>query len=158
MKVVGLSATIILNKTQLSPDAPPEYLLLYEATPDSFILKAQVQWDETDTAGRLDARVWLNPLGCQNSSGVDGLSYGYIYGPNHPYYAVKVFDYYFDKPIVVYDSFYVGGTDHSCSGIFSPEPIPPPPGHGHYIAFRPTQAKFDTTCLFPIALWKLYHY
>ena len=153
MKVVGLSATIFLDKTHLSPDVPPEYLLLYEATPDSFILKAQVQWDETDTAGRPDAYMGINPISCQNTSGQGGLSY---VSYNNPYYVIKTFDYYFNKPITVYDSFYVGGTSRGCSSMFTHEPIPA--SYSYYIIFRPsTYVRYDTACLFP-ALWKLYHH
>ena len=154
MKVVGLSATIILNKTQLSPDAPPEYLLLYEATPDSFILKAQVQWDETDTAGRPCPLLMLNQISCHNTSGRDGIIYVQLY-LNNPFYAVKQFDYYFDKPIIVYDSFYVGGTCHSDEYPFNNEPGPV--SKSSYLTFRTTWESYDSTCVLP-ALWKLYHY
>ena len=108
MKLVGLSAHVCLIRAQISPNAPSEYLLLYEATPDSFTLKAQVQWDESDTAGRPDGSYMVNTINCHNNSNIDGIS-TYYYADVTPY-AIKIYDYYFDKPITVYDSFYVGGT------------------------------------------------
>ncbi|MBR3412268.1 MAG: T9SS type A sorting domain-containing protein [Bacteroidales bacterium] len=154
MKVVGLSATIFLVKAQLSTEVPPEYLLLYEATPDSFILKAQVQWDETDTAGRPCPLLMLNQISCHNTSGQDGIIYQQPY-LNNPFYAVKQFDYYFDKPITVYDSFYVGGTCHAFEYPFTHEPGPV--SKSSYLTFRTTWVGYDSTCVLP-ALWKLYHY
>ena len=74
MKVVGISAHVFLNKARINPDATPEYLLLYEVTPDTFELKAQVRWYEDDTAGRPDGRYMINPLSCHNPSG-NALSY-----------------------------------------------------------------------------------
>ena len=154
MKVVGLSATIYLVKAQLSTEVPPEYLLLYEATPDSFILKAQVQWDETDTAGRPCPLLMFNQVSCHNTSGLDGISSIQPY-LNNPLYAVKQFDYYFDKPITVYDSFYVGGTCHAFEYPFTHEPGPV--SYSSYVTFRTTWQRYDSTCVLP-TLWKMYHY
>ena len=146
MKVVGLSAIVFMG--DIRTDAPPEYLFLYEATPDSFILKAQVQWDETDTTGRPHARVLLNQntVNCPSSWDVSTITYKSA--------NLRLFDYYFDKPITVYDSFYVGGSDYSCMGFINPEFS----GASlcYYLTFRPS-FYYDTDCVFP-ALWKLYHH
>ncbi|MBR3412100.1 MAG: T9SS type A sorting domain-containing protein [Bacteroidales bacterium] len=153
MKLVGLSAHVCLIRAQISPNAPSEYLLLYEATPDSFTLKAQVQWDESDTAGRPDGSYMVNTINCHNNSNIDGIS-TYYYADVTPY-AIKIYDYYFDKPITVYDSFYVGGTCYGLLHIFSPEPYTA--SDNNYIVFKPTWDPEDTACISP-AFWKLRHY
>ena len=153
MEVIGLSAAVRFMHGHLLSDVPTEYLLLYEATADSFILKAQMQWDETDTAGRPDGRYLINPLGCQNPSSqyqLDSFSGGRGFG-------IKIFDLYFDsdKPIVVYDSFYVGGTVYGGRGLFSGEHTPI--SNSSYLTFLPAYTVTDTECYSP-ALWKMYHY
>ena len=157
MKVVGISAHVFMNKRMMNPNATSEHLLLYEATPDSFILKAQVQWFETDTAGRPDGYYMVNPLNCHNPSQDYELSY-YWYASNHPYYAIKVFDMFFDKPVTVYDSFYVGGTSRFMSGFGGPEHCDSCISQSRYIVFVTSNTgRNDTTCYMP-SLWKMYHY
>ena len=152
MRVVGISAHVSMTRRSINPNATPEYLLLYEATPDTFELKAQVRWFEADTAGRPDGYYMINPLNCHNPTNDNGISY--VNYALNPYYAVKIFDMYFDKPITVYDSFYVGGTDHSCMGLISPEPMSG--SYSYYITYRPS-ISYDTACITP-SLWKMYHY
>ena len=152
MEVIGLSAAVHFMHGHLDSRVPTEYLLLYEATPDSFILKAQMQWDETDTAGRPDGQYLINQLSCQNPSSLDGLdsfSGGYAHG-------IKIFDLYFDtdKPIVVYDSFYVGGTAYFSR--FDPYEINYW-SQSYYMSFSTSYGVRDTECYSP-ALWKMYHY
>lgn len=156
MEVVGLSAAVHYMKNYVLDNVPAEYLLLYEATPDSFVLKAQMQWFETDTAGRPDGRYLVNRLGCQINYGanLDTLAYG-----SNSLFGIKIFDLYFDsdKPIVVYDSFYVGGTCRGGSQIFGPESLPI--SESSYLSFRPAAwaQMLDTQCYYP-SLWKLYNY
>ena len=68
----------------------------------------------------------------------------------------RTFDCYFDKPVVVYDSFYVGGTDYSLMGTATHQPSIPE-SNSNYITFRPSYDYFTDTC-YNVALWKLYHY
>ena len=155
VRVVGLSGYVFLTRARINPNAVPEYLLLYDAKGDTFELKGQLQWFEDDTAGRPDAIFMVNQLGCQNSSGLSGI--GYIDYVHNGYYDFKIFDLYFDKPITVYDSFYVGGTSRFMSCLYDPE-IPSWRGSASsYIAFRTSQGYYDTACYFP-SLWKMYHY
>ena len=151
VEVVGLSAAVVLRVQYLTPNHPPEYLLLYEATPDSFELKARVEWDEMDTAGRPDVKYLANTLYYCNNTVGPGLDSFYCAGSRR----LKLFDIYFDKPITVYDSFYVGGTSRFGMNLFSPE------GGGvsesSYLVFKPSWSNYDSTCIFP-ATWKLYHY
>ncbi len=150
MEVVGLSAAVFFQRGHLRTDVMPEYLLLYEATPDSFVLRGQLQWDETDTSGRPYASWLINSTDCGDvwSSNVGTADYG-----NISTYGIKFFDLYFDTPIVVYDSFYVGGTsrfDGDSNHILS---------QCHYVTFKPSfsELDYDSSCTIP-TLWKLYHY
>ena len=152
MRVVGLSAAIALSQIGMSPNVSPEYLLLYEATPDTFELKAMVQWQESDSAGRPYFEFMYNvAINC------DSTCYGLGYATRHNYPRAnffRIFEYYFDKPIVVYDSFYVGGTDYSNRGIFTHSHAT---SYSNYITFRPSQIYRTDTC-YNIALWKIYHH
>ena len=106
VEVVGLSGVICCgNSTQLHyPMSPPEYLLLYDASTDTFELKGQLQWEETDTAGRpFYDFLYRGPDTIWNMLGSIGKYY--------------IFDLYFDKPITVYDSFYVGCTGRNFVNI-----------------------------------------
>ena len=154
MEVVGLSAAVFFD--QLRSTARPEYLLLYEARPDTFELKGQLQWDETDTAGRPDGRWLVNYTDCGDiwpgAPGMVDFSYD-----NTKLIGIKIFDLYFDTTIVVYDSFYVGGTSHfeQIGGTYSSSQN----SRCHYLTFAPHLFNYikDDTCTIP-TLWKLYHY
>ena len=156
MRVVGISAHVGLQKARINPYATPEYLLLYEATPDSFILKAQVRWFEDDTAGRPEGLYLINPLNCHNPSNDNGISYmSYV---NNPYRTIRIFNMYFDKPVTVYDSFYVGGTSRFLSGLFDPEHCDSCGSQSSYITFVTSNTGMnDTTCFMP-SLWKIWDY
>ena len=153
MRVVGISAHVFLHRPNINPHATPEYLLLYEATPDTFELKAQVRWFEDDTAGRPDGQYMINLLNCHNTTNYNALSYmSYARNSN---FAIKIFDMYFDKPVTVYDSFYVGGTSRGQSVMYGPE-------HEYcwsfagYITFVTSNTNnYDTTCFMP-SLWKIW--
>ncbi len=141
--VVGLSAAIVLDPTGPRTTVPAEYLLLYDAVTDAFDLKAQVQWFEDDTAGRPFFRWIQRTANCNvpSSNGIDTVG------------GAKIYDFYFDKPITLLDSFYVGGTDHSAQGIYTQENIPF--GTGHYVTFRTSSS--TEGCYHP-SLWKMFHY
>ena len=101
LRVVGLSATIWLDRRRVNPNAPPEYLFLYEVSPDTFELKAQVQWDETDYVNWPDDTIFLNEnrVTCQDA--LEGYSGYYMCYPSGVFQALKIFDQYFDKPITL---------------------------------------------------------
>ena len=150
MEIVGLSAAVVLQHGYISANVPPEYLLLYDALTDAFDLKAQVRWFEDDTVGRPAGRYMENPILCHdsNTSHNGPFYYGYVNNTH----VIKIFDIYFDKPITVYDSFYVGATHNFFSEMFTPESII---SSSTYIYFNSTYRQYDTTCLTP-SLWKLY--
>ena len=150
VKIVGLSAAIALSPVVdlVYPMSPPEYLLLYDAMVDTFQLMAMVQWDETDTAGRPTYDYMTNNL----VSGADGDYHSNIYsGSGGPYN--RIFDYYFDKPIVLYDSFYVGCT--SRFWLTAPGETSNASG-SNYITHLTT--KLPDEPYYCVSLWKLYHY
>ena len=135
MEVVGLSAAVYyIPGSSQNPNAKQHALLLYEATPDTFILKGQLTWNEIDTAGRPNGRWLVNNTNCQFSSPLfTGIA---------EYSDRKVFDLYFDSSIVVYDSFYVGGTSRFGAGNCC------------YVTFQPP---YDTVCHIS-TMWKIISY
>ena len=153
LEVVGLSAAIALSPFRLDSNVTPEYLLLYESTPDTFELKARVRWLETDTAGRPFFTFMSNVIPTCEMVSTGLIHNTFQDSPNA--HLFRVFDYYFDKPITVYDSFYVGGTDYGIMPTYTHENIPE--SETSYITFRPTYAQFYDTC-YTISLWKMYHY
>jgi hypothetical protein len=103
LKVVGISAVVSPDALTVDPTAPPEYLLLYDAVTDTFELKATVPWQEADTAGR-PYYDWI--VGVDDGKPITWTeAYHQLVPHNH-----IVYDMYFDEPVRVYDSFYVGGT------------------------------------------------
>ncbi|MBR6992121.1 MAG: T9SS type A sorting domain-containing protein [Bacteroidales bacterium] len=149
VKIVGLSA-VIENRGELTyPMSPSEYLLLYDASTDTFQLKAMVQWEEADTAGRPFYEYMLNTITLNT---IDSSYHSVISsGSGAPY--IRIFDYYFDKPIVIYDSFYVGAT--SRFWLFSPEEAITPSRSG-YITH--VTEKMPNMPYYLPSLWKIYHY
>ncbi|MBQ6069129.1 MAG: T9SS type A sorting domain-containing protein [Bacteroidales bacterium] len=150
VKVVGLSAAIALSRQVplVYPMFPPEYLLLYEATPDTFELKAMVQWEETDTAGRPSYDCLLNTL----EIGEDSNYYSHIFHGGGGQFD-RIFDYYFDKPITVYDSFYVGCT--SRFWLRTPGESGTRSGSGYITLLT---SKLPDEPYYCPSLWKMYHY
>ena len=155
MKVVGLSAVIDLSGDYLGcgldGNVPAEYLLLYEADADTFQELARVRWYETDTAGRPYFHFIYRGIAC------DSIGYWGIFTMDNDNACLRIFDYYFDKPITVYDSFYVGGTDHTHA-------LDPQLGnHESYAGYWTfwtilyTYSPSDTECLCP-SLWKYCDY
>lgn len=110
LKVVGLSVCVyILNRIPLNP---VESLFLYEATPTSFDLLREVQWNlvDTDAAYPYEAIASV-PLNCSKEHYI-------IYTGGTSNTRNWVYEYYFDTAVVVYDSFYVGNTDHRNMNLF----------------------------------------
>ena len=154
VKVAGLSAMIFTNVGG-TPDGgglqypmdPPEYLLLYDAANDTFELKGQLQWEESDTAGRpqYGGIMWVRDSTVIHISDLHGeaLTHGNF----------TLFDLFFDSPITVYDSFYVGGT----SRMWEPTGNHCRSGYLTYIfetvvdSTGPLVSSIQT-------MWKLFHY
>lgn len=82
----------------------PEYLLLFDATPDSFALKAEVP---------IHLSIPHRYLSIYNHQSDATCCRLYWDGPSTYY----LYEYFFDKPITVEDSFYVGGTNHNGTAI-----------------------------------------
>lgn len=97
-----------------------EYLCLYDATPDSFPLKAYIPWHYADPHRYLSF-YYREPDPCCPQRRVSSA-------------VVPVYEYYFEraKPLLVEDSFYIGGTYYSLfpapettyTGFFIPSRIP----------------------------------
>ena len=114
LRVAGISAVITTDyPNPVCPMDPPEYLLLYDALPDNFELKDSVQWEVCDTAGR----PWYDWIvGCVDGKPVTWTEALHMPAIPHHY---SVFDLYFDEPVTVYDSFYVGGTQRMGMGSYN---------------------------------------
>ena len=157
MEVIGLSAAVHYYHGRLTSNHTPEFLMLYDAMPDTFQLMAQVEWDETDTAGRPDFVFLANSVpACGSPTAELGIC-DIAHSGHSNFRGIKRFDIYFDKPIVVYDSFYVGGTSRGFMNIPSYE-SGLPCSNCSYITFKPSWLDDTTACLFPVSMWKLYHY
>ena len=148
MKVAGLSALIHINRygVLVYPMEPPEYLLLYDAMNDTFELKEQLQWEEADTAGRprYGGVMWVHDSMVHHISDLHGNPI-----PDGNYI---LFDLFFDSPITVYDSFYVGGT----SRIGAPGNL----GSSTYMTYS-FERLVDNTELVERSfqtMWKVFHY
>ena len=147
MRVIGISAVIEMGgPNQGCPMDPPEYLLLYDALTDTFELKAMIQWEICDTAGR----PWYDWI----VNVIDGklVTWSEGFGVSEPPHYYRVFDMYFDEPVTVYDSFYVGGTQRMLLGNSN--------RGTSYFCY--TLVFWDTTTMVPTynssILWKIYSY
>ena len=104
MKVIGISAVInTADGNHIFPMNPPQYLLLYDALTDNFELKAMIQWEVTDTVGR----PYYDWIVGNNNGRVQ--TWSQVFQVPVPHY-YSIFDMFFEEPVTVYDSFYVGGT------------------------------------------------
>ena len=147
MRVIGISAVIEMGgPNQGCPMDPPEYLLLYDALTDTFELKAMIQWEICDTAGR----PWYDWI--VNAEDGKPTTWSEAFGASGPPHYYRVFDMYFDEPVTVYDSFYVGGTQRMLLGNSN--------RGTSYFCY--TLVFMDTTTMVPIynssILWKIYSY
>ncbi len=117
LQVVGLAVSAYgFNMiTETPTDSLPyqESLLLYDALPDSFMFKASLDYDPRDSHRfmklHLDTVIRRNTgsipfFQCSNALREDST-------------VIRLYEYYFDDPIWVEDSFYVGMTNHNCEDI-----------------------------------------
>lgn len=108
LNIIGLA--VVANCGQLlfenidSMDLP-EYLYLYDATPDSFPLMKQIQWHATDPKRYMVLTAWREATGYNLPCCAKLGPFNYIF---------PIREYYFrGKPITVTDSFYVGASYNS---------------------------------------------
>ena len=101
LTVVGIAAMVEMVElpTGVVVDtmSVPESILLCDATPDSFVTVASVPFHPTDSHQMVHVFIYYGDGCCRHS--VPGLID-----------AMPLYTYYFDKPVTVYDSFYVGCT------------------------------------------------
>ena len=105
LNVVGISAVISTNMYSASffdTVRPTEYLMLYDDSAGIFLPKAQIAISYIDTVGwpRFYWSVWIGLCGEEHWA-----------NEGYAHYLTRVYNYYFDEPITVYDSFYVGCSD-----------------------------------------------
>ena len=109
LKIVGLAAALFVLR-----NTPPwglvfdsmetdEYLLLCDARPDTFVRVEQVQWNITDSHHYIQITTYPGYVDygadcCRNGSPTE--------------IVLPLYTYYFDKPVIVNDSFYIGNTDN----------------------------------------------
>ena len=134
---------------------PNEYLFLYDATPDSLIELAQVLFDNLDTNAYIG---WGESLPAQA-----GFPFKYCNDTNHRmdvnFYR---WEFYFDKPIHVDDSFYVGHSNNS-GFFFRDWPIEEPIPQGCEMLWGvwttdgscEGHIRYDSTCWMPARNCKL---
>ena len=92
MSVIGIAAPAIkeYNCWAVDTSCAPEYFQLYQHEGDSIYFKGETRWDT------------VTP---QYKFGINVVTF--------PNYAPNLYEAYFEKPIIVHDTFYVGGTTHS---------------------------------------------
>ena len=103
LKIIGLAGAFNYGTT-IQNHGLQNYLMLYDAEPDSFPLLAQVPWNENDPCRYLSfyghrQRSTSQPPPSDSCC---------TYNPRHV--VLPIHEYYFDSAIYVTDSFYVGGT------------------------------------------------
>lgn len=154
VNVAGLSCCAFVEHTNCHPMEPDEFLLLYDASTDTFMFKGQLQWKQTDTAGA-PIYNWMTSLPY-----VCGVEHAQRMENPHLNPSYRIFDYYFDKPIRVFDSFYVGCTSYNARNMYTGEtslPMNMIPCVMTILAphsFNPLQV--DTTCGPPPTPWKIW--
>ena len=93
----------------------PEYYLIYDADSTDFVLKARTEWNSCDSHRMVHLRIndgvqiWGN--GNETNDSCCNTHYSDIYIP--------IFEYYFDEPFYVTDSFYVGTTTRNFANLSS---------------------------------------
>lgn len=115
LRVKGIAA-VILNTQPLS-ETPfydstyaPEYLMLCDATPNSFDTVKSVLVNVSDS--HMYAKIPYDSYStCCGSTAQPSIEYFPLY------------TFYFDTPVVVYDSFYVGATNNSVLRFYEEHPI-----------------------------------
>ena len=135
VKVVGLSVWVIFRSNSASQSHnQQEYLYLYDAQPDTFRLLAQVPWSIDDRENLREYPFWgTSPINlCEHKRDVRHL-------------VDSIYDYYFDTPVVVHDSFYVGCSTNTFEG------------NSYYTILRSGPIN-NRDCPIPPILWRIYNH
>ena len=123
LKIIGIATSCAPFDSQNENPSWQEYLRLYDATERDFILKKEVQYSYNTPVRYMelvykcpsysDMNINMQEINCCDNP------------PPTQYYLRPIREYYFDKPVTVYDSFYVGYTTESFCIDFHPE-LPTP--------------------------------
>ena len=106
MRVIGIGAPVSFIKNDGAiyavdtsmDNRAPEYYQLYQQENDSIHFVTEIRWDTATPLHKIQ------------------FHYGYHSNQYYSYNLTKVYDFYeayFEKPIIVHDTFYVGGTHHN---------------------------------------------
>lgn len=122
LKIIGIATSMVIKRTgwyedALYPTERPEYMRLYEADGDIFTLLKEVEFD--CFSPRRKMRV---PVRCNVNEAWTLVSDRCCYWatPDSAKY-INIREYYFDEPVTVYDSFYIGYTIENTYAIsFNP--------------------------------------
>lgn len=118
LQIVGLAASAYgydaITRTGTDSLLYPESLLLYDALPDSFLFKGALNINlrdshrfmklHLDVVSRSQTSVHFQWFGCSD-------------GPKADSAIIPLYEYYFDEPLWVEDSFYVGMTNYNCENV-----------------------------------------
>ena len=114
INIIGIAGACTIHR--IDHLAPPdtimprrEFLRIYDACPDSFPLKKEVEWHHVPPDRYLSLKSQKGTGQCCEDN---------IIGRD----VVPIYEFYFDdKPVTVTDSFYVGGTMYSSGDLTDPE-------------------------------------
>ena len=120
LEVIGIAAlkpilhTNPITGVQWDSAPQQEYFLLYEATPDSVYKVAEIPWYKDDPHRSIFIR---GNGGINEGTAFDSVCCG---SGTRWYEIHPIVEYYFDTPIILHDSFYVGQTFNSYLDITDP--------------------------------------
>ncbi len=118
IQVIGIATTLIPARFQVSilemdtVTCMPEYLRLYDAFEDNFQLVEEVMYSHRDVSPRYISLTERSLVqGWMNENNVRDKCCYYATPETTKTFAIR--EFYFEKPVTVYDSFYVGYTQES---------------------------------------------
>ena len=121
LRIVGIAGLPIsfVDSTgrQTVETCSPEYFVVYEACADSVYKVGELEWNLADPHRYV--HIVSNDLMINEYHNYDAT---YCCTDNHDEVVASLYEYYFDTPITVTDSFYVGGTCN-CRFVYSFDPI-----------------------------------
>ena len=131
MRVIGIAAPVKIDNTGFTPGSTsetrlPEYYRLYQQEGDSIVLVKEIRWDTATPSFLFEerAKTWL----AESRDTFD------------------LYEAFFEKPIMVHDTFYVGGTTHNNLGYGN---HPDHPNWFMYLTHRLTQYGIFYRCCWP---------
>ena len=115
LNIIGIATSCVPEFSANDPGNNPswqEYVRLYDAAEDDFVLLKQVPYSYGTPVRYMELERWdfdiITDLCCEHIEPPELIS-------------IPIREYYFDKPVTVYDSFYVGYTTESYCLDFHPE-------------------------------------